>query len=230
MDAHPNAGDRHAETASDLAVGLPFELSGEEQLPVERGEGRQGFPQEVRVEVPFLLRASGPRGLHERDFRAAAANQVDRRAQRDDSHPGGKGGLVAVARKRAEGPQKSLLRGVLGQRRVPCDAAGRRQSGRGCQACEGGKGVLVPSARSLDQGRLVGGGRRDRAKNRGCRGAGGWNSNQEPLPRKASKDLTAESARLRIRSRNFWICARCSSVKIGWISVRIFAKSTAPSA
>jgi hypothetical protein len=137
---------------------------------------------------------------------------------------------VAVARKRAEGPQKSLLNGILGQRRVPRDAAGRRQSGRGGQACERGKGVLVPSARALDQRRLVGGCRWSRAKSRGCRGAGGPNSDQEPLPRKASKDLTAESARLRIRSRNFWIFVRCSSVKIGWTSVRIFAKSTAPSA
>ena len=137
---------------------------------------------------------------------------------------------MAVARKRAEGPQKSLLRGVLGQRRVSRDAAGGRQGGRGGQACERGKGVLVPSARSLDQRRLVGGCRRSRARSRGRRGACGRDSNQEPTPRKASKDLTAESARLCIRSRNVWIFARCSSVRIGWISVRIFAKSTAPSA
>jgi hypothetical protein len=136
---------------------------------------------------------------------------------------------VAIARKRAEGPKKSLLSGVLGQRRIPRNAAGRRESGRGGKTRERGKGILVPPARALDQRRLVGGRRGNRAKTRGRLGAGAY-SNQEPLPRKASKDLTAESARPRIRSRNFRIFARCSSVRIGWISVLILAKSTAPSA
>lgn len=137
---------------------------------------------------------------------------------------------MAVGRERAECPQKSLLRGVLGQSRVPGDAAGGREGGRGGQAREGGESVLVPSTGTLDQSRLVGRIRRNRARGPRRRGADGRNPNQDPLPRKASKDLTAESDRLRIRSRSFWIFASWSSVRIGWISVRILAKSTAPSA
>ena len=230
MDAHPHPGDRHAEPEGDLAVGLPFELAGKEQFSIERCEGRQGFPQEVRVEVPFFLRRARVRRLRERDFHAAAAHEVDRGPQRDDTHPGGKRCLVAVARKRAEGAQEGFLRGVLGQRRVPGDAASGSQSGGRREARERGKGVLLTPAGALDQRRLVGGTRRSRAGRRRYQQSGRRIPDQEPLPRKASKDFTAESALLPIRSRNFWIFARCSSVRIGWTSVRILAKSTAPSA
>ena len=137
---------------------------------------------------------------------------------------------MAVGRERAESAQEGLLRGVLGQRRVPGDAAGSRERGRSGEARERGKSVLIPTAGALDQSRLVGSFGGSRARHRDDRVASRRIADQEPLPRKASKDFTAESALLPIRSRNFWIFARCASDRIGWTSERILAKSTAPSA
>lgn|GEM_PF-4581625 len=116
---------------------------------------------------------------------------------------------MAVAGEGAKAAKKGLLRGVLRERRIACDAPGRRESRRSGQARELGESVLVPAARAFDELRLVGGGRggrRDRGRPRFL---------QEPLSRKASKFLTAESARLCTRSRKLWIFARCSSVRIG---------------
>lgn len=131
---------------------------------------------------------------------------------------------MAVAGEGAKAAKKGLLRGVLRERRITRDAPGRRESRRSGQARELGESLLVSPARAFDELRFVGSGRGS-GRNR-C----SPNSLQELLSRKASKDLTAESARWRARSRNFWILARCSSVRIGWISTRIFAKRTAPSA
>ena len=55
MDAHAHARDRHVETAGDLAIRFAFHLAGEDQLSVERGEGRQRLPEQVRIEMPLLL-------------------------------------------------------------------------------------------------------------------------------------------------------------------------------
>jgi hypothetical protein len=131
---------------------------------------------------------------------------------------------MAVAGERTEAAKKGLLRGVLGERRIARDAPGGREGRRSGQARERGESLLVAPARAFDERRFVGGGRRGR------RNRGRPRSLQEPLSRKASKFLTAESARRRARSRKLWILPRCASVRIGWISVEIFAKRTAPSA
>jgi len=131
---------------------------------------------------------------------------------------------MAVAGEGAKAAEKGLLRGVLGERRIAGNAPGRSESRRSRQARELGECLLVAPARAFDEFRFVGGAGGGRRNGRGPY------FRQDPLSRKASKDLTAESARWRARSRNFWIFAHCSSVRIGWISTRIFAKRTAPSA
>lgn len=134
---------------------------------------------------------------------------------------------MSVAREGPEPAKESLLGGVLGESPIARHPASGGQRRGGGQTREFGKGVLVAPAGAFDERRLVrevGGSRAGRASGRGGERP---DPRQDPLPRKASNDLIAESAWLRTRSRNCWIFARCPSVKTGWISVRIFAKSTA---
>ena len=104
---------------------------------------------------------------------------------------------MAVASQRPKAAKKGLLRGVLGERRIAGNAPGRGESRRSRQARELGECLLVAPARAFDELRFVGGAGGGRRNGRDPY------SRQDPLSRKASRDLTAESARWRTRSRNF---------------------------
>src|SRR5262249_41264633 len=222
VDADPHAGDGHLEAPGDLPVRFALDFPSEQKLAVERRERLESLAQQVGVNVPLLLRPALPRIFRQRDFRAAPADEIDRGAQRDDPHPRGEGGLVAVGGKGAERARERPLRGGLGGRGAPGPAP-RGGGGRGGgQRDEFGEGVFLPEPRSLDQG----GFRRGVRGDGDGRPAGGERESSPPghgrSSRKASNDLIAFSLWLLARSRNSRPLPRAAPVPLGSTSPQAF--------
>ena len=139
-----------SQAAGDGFVSDSLELAREQDLPVDRREGRERATQQVEVLLALFSAPAGGTVLH-RAFRTAASDDVDGRMHGDRPDPGGEGRALLVTGQRAVRTQEGLLRRVLRQGHVARDAP-RAREGRGSRdAHELGEGVRLAAAGPFDQ-------------------------------------------------------------------------------